>query len=386
MHSLSSLPPSSPGSGSSSQTSTPPTLARKRIIYAHSDILVKRSEYFATMLSSSFAENTGALPPGERKVYTIVVEEADFVTIYWLLKWVYANWLLFRKDDDPRQAVDGIGAGWSARDFHSPGVADEWGWKVFHKGGPPDSHSGTVSDTRSVTSGASGRSTGEGPRERPKELRVGGPSTTTGMRGSGSGNPSKSTTAPRSPTTPRRPSHGPSGGNPSTMTVPVPNPTSPSRGSKAVPVPLSPSAPHYPHSSHKQRTRSTAPTADPHQHPTPAPQSASALSMYQVAHRYGMPGLAALALEHVVSTITPQSSFPVLLASSAWDELHSLIEVRFELCSLFPFGHKLISAGYIIQDYVVEKWDEVSVSAEFEQCCQEVASGEYVFDGPKPRR
>ena len=30
------------------------------------------------------------------------------------------------------------------------------------------------------------------------------------------------------------------------------------------------------------------------------------------------------------------------------------------------------------QDYVVDKWDEVSVSDEFEQCCQEVASGEYV--------
>ncbi len=29
-----------------------------------------------------------------------------------------------------------------------------------------------------------------------------------------------------------------------------------------------------------------------------------------------------------------------------------------------------------LQDYVVEKWDEVSVSDEFEQCCEEVASGE----------
>ena len=30
------------------------------------------------------------------------------------------------------------------------------------------------------------------------------------------------------------------------------------------------------------------------------------------------------------------------------------------------------------QDYVVEKWDEVSVSEEFEVCCQEVAGGECV--------
>jgi hypothetical protein len=33
---------------------------------------------------------------------------------------------------------------------------------------------------------------------------------------------------------------------------------------------------------------------------------------------------------------------------------------------------------YYTQDYIVEKWDEVSVSEEFEQCCQEVAAGEYV--------
>lgn len=62
------------------------TTARKRIIYAHSDILTKRSDYFATMLASSFAENQGVMS-GERKLFTIVVEEADFETMYWLLKY-----------------------------------------------------------------------------------------------------------------------------------------------------------------------------------------------------------------------------------------------------------------------------------------------------------
>ena len=95
------------------------------------------------------------------------------------------------------------------------------------------------------------------------------------------------------------------------------------------------------------------PSIDPHPHPTPAPLPASALSVYQVAHRYGMPGLAALALEHIMSTITPQSSFALLLASSIWDELHLLVE-----------------------DYIVEKWEEVSTSEEFERCCEEVAAGE----------
>jgi len=73
-----------------------------------------------------------------------------------------------------------------------------------------------------------------------------------------------------------------------------------------------------------------------------------------------MPALATLALEHMMNTITPQSSFALLLATSVWDELRMLVE-----------------------DYVVDKWEEVSVSDEFEQCCQEVAAGEWGSDGGK---
>lgn len=82
--------------------------------------------------------------------------------------------------------------------------------------------------------------------------------------------------------------------------------------------------------------------------------------MYQVAHRYAMPGLSALALEHMMNTITPASSFALLLATSTWDELKTLVE-----------------------DYVVDKWEEVSVSEEFEVCCQEVAAGEWGPEGGK---
>jgi hypothetical protein len=51
------------------------------------------------------------------------------------------------------------------------------------------------------------------------------------------------------------------------------------------------------------------------------------LSMYQVAHRYTMPGLANLALEHMLTTITPQTSFALLLATTTWEELHTLVQV-----------------------------------------------------------
>ena len=30
----------------------------------------------------------------------------------------------------------------------------------------------------------------------------------------------------------------------------------------------------------------------------------------------------------------------------------------------------------IVQDFVVDRWDEVSLSEEFEHCCKEVAAGE----------
>ncbi|CCM04873.1 uncharacterized protein FIBRA_07066 [Fibroporia radiculosa] len=340
------------------------TVARKRIIYGHADILTRRSEYFATMLRSSFSETAAStLYPGERKIFTIIVEEADFVTIYWMLKFVYANWLLFRQDDDPREAVDGIGAGWSAKGVSPPGTADEWDWKKFPKGVTTESqNSSNVSDAHSATSGGSlpsGRGSGSS-----RERNIQNPTSTTTLQPvnarSVSSSKSNSASSRPSATQPRRTS---SAGGASSL-----SPPSPARATKPVPVPISPTGTfatpsHYPLSPRQQRQRShpsATSAGDPHAHPTSPPQPASALSMYQIAHRYAMPGLAALALEHIMSTITPQSCFAVLLATAAWDELHSLVE-----------------------DYVVEKWDDVSGSGEFERCCQEVAGGEWGPEGGK---
>ena len=341
--------PNSPGTetphsrrSSSSSTSSAPvsrSVARKRVIYAHSDILTRRSDYFATMLSSAFAENASPKAPGERKTYTIVVEEVDFVTVYWLLKWVYGNWLLFKEHDNPKTAIEGVGAGWSAKSIQfSADGSDEWAWKSFSKAGMHDlgqDNSG-VSDARSVASADSA-----------------GNATTTAKGPSGQSRNASNRAAPRSPTTskssrpPPSPTRRTTAGPPSTapgQTLAVPmsggssssSSPSPARSAKSVPMPppLStaasspsfPSSPHYPMSPH-QRQRTKASSTDPHPHPTPSPQPASALAMYQVAHRYGMPGLASLSLEHMMSTITPQSSFALLLASSIWEELHALVEV-----------------------------------------------------------
>ncbi|KAJ7752762.1 hypothetical protein DFH07DRAFT_1031354 [Mycena maculata] len=353
-----------PSSSSSSQSPfSAQTTARKRVIYAHSDILIRRSDYFATMLSSSFAETK--LIPGDRKLYTIVVEEADFETIYWLLKFCYANWLLFKEQDDPRIAVEGIGAGWSARWLSVRG--GEWDWKTFTKVSGDDS---TVADARSATSAesitqdASAQTSTKGKSFVPDPPSI---STPTRSSPQAARAPSKVVSNPASssrqtPSVPRRPTQS---STPSTMGMSA----SASSGiSRTKPVPLSAgssgysSSGHYPISPRTQRSHQSAvlSTPDPHPHPTPAPPPASALSVYQVAHRYAMPALAALALDHMMSTITPQSSFGLLLATSVWDDLRTLVE-----------------------DYVVEKWEEVSVSDEFEQCCQEVSAGEWGPEGGK---
>ena len=89
-----------------------------------------------------------------------------------------------------------------------------------------------------------------------------------------------------------------------------------------------PAATHYPVSPCSSRhPGNTSSPSDPDLHPTPTPGPASALSMYQVAHQYVMPNLTSLSLEYVMSTITPKSSFALVLATSVWEELHMLIEV-----------------------------------------------------------
>ncbi|KAF8272064.1 hypothetical protein EI94DRAFT_1566992 [Lactarius quietus] len=331
--------------------------ARKRIIYAHSDILIRRSDYFSSMLSSAFAET---IPSGERKIHTIMVEEADFVTIYWLLKWVYANWLLFKEEDDPRSAVEGIGAGWSARWLSARGTDSEWDWKTISKHNSIDDSLSAASG-ESVHSLVDGRASGSS--QGKPTFQGNQPETATPAMRSAVQRPPSASKVPHS--TPLRAAsaavsrRGTVPENAS-ISIVVPTPAHPSSGPTAQSIPIGSSRyPNAPQRVH-QRTSVAPSSGDPHPHPTSTPPPASALSVYQIAHRYGMPGLASLALEHMMVTITPRSCFALLLASAVWDELHSLVE-----------------------DFVVERWSEVQTSEEFETGCAEVAAGEWGADGGK---
>jgi hypothetical protein len=280
------------------------------------------------MLSSAFAET---VPCGDRKVHTVVVEEADFVTIYWLLKWVYANWLLFMEEDDPRSAVEGIGAGWSVRWLNTRGTAGEWDWKTFNKGSAADDDIVSAVSGDSAPSLVDGRGSGS---SQGKSTFTSNQSTSTVIRSSVQ-RPS-SVSKPPSSSTLRSASSAASRRSVvldnSSINIPVSTPTH-SSPSHTTP-PISVGSPRYTSSAQRPRPRisATPSSGDPHAHPTSTPQPASALSVYQIAHRYELPGLATLALEHMMTTITPQSCFALLLASVVWDDLHSLVEVGRKTC------------------------------------------------------
>ncbi|KAG8812798.1 hypothetical protein FRC17_001812 [Serendipita sp. 399] len=332
-----------------SSSNSPSMTARKRIIYAHSDILTRRSDYFATLIASSFREssstNAGIERERGRTIHTIVVEEADFVTIYWLLKYLYCDWLLFREEDDPRAAVDGIGVGWGAR-FQQGG---EWDWKTLSP------ETGQFEESTDREEDATANS-------------VVSESVSAGSGDSRTANPSNMTQAPSHNRTPSRsantvirpPNTAPTGSTSiprrqtklSTTGLSIaPSARSTSSSSRSSPA----QALYYPVSPSQSRLHTNR-QADPHPHPTPPPVAASALSVYQIAHRYHIPRLQQLALDHMMTTISPRSAFPLLLATCFWEELHNLIQR--------------------MQDYIVEHWQAVSRNEEFEHCCQEVAAGE----------
>jgi len=310
--------------------------ARKRVIYAHSDILTRRSEYFATMLSSSFSENANSIRPGERKAYTVVLEEADFVTVYWLLKWIYANWLTFRNEDDPRLAIEGIGAGWSAKWLNSSGKG-EWEWKKFTRSQPTEDLSASRSDGRSVASATESAGSGDVKGKtkgvvEPQTIFSNAASSSTTLRTGRNTGPTSGTSPTKSQSRQQPTTTSPS--IPRRSNTSTDSPTKPTSGVSNTPAPVNAHQPTTPTGfTNSQRYSAVRQTLvpDPHPHPTPEPPPASALSVYQIAHRYDLGGLASLALEHMMTTITPEHCFSLLLASSVWDELHGLVQVNASL-------------------------------------------------------
>jgi len=67
--------------------------SRKRVIYANSQILASRSQYFQDLFATAFVETTQV---STDRFKTVVVESADFNTVYWMLRYVLAFFIVHK--------------------------------------------------------------------------------------------------------------------------------------------------------------------------------------------------------------------------------------------------------------------------------------------------
>ncbi|KAL7415644.1 hypothetical protein BDY24DRAFT_265966 [Mrakia frigida] len=112
----------------------PNMVSRKRVVWAHSDVLKARSEYFETMLSGAFAEGrdsggrVGGDGHGEGRgqVHEVNLEGTDFTTVYWLLKYLYTNSLEFDTVEDVRTIYQLANVKNSSS---RPTGSQEWAWQ-----------------------------------------------------------------------------------------------------------------------------------------------------------------------------------------------------------------------------------------------------------------
>ena len=66
------------------------TLSRKRVLYAHSEVLKAACDYFNDLLSGDFAE-TERVRRGDSRCLTVLVDDAGFEAVYWMLRYVNAE-------------------------------------------------------------------------------------------------------------------------------------------------------------------------------------------------------------------------------------------------------------------------------------------------------
>lgn len=307
------------GSGNANDDTTT-CHTRKRILWAHSEILKSRSAYFRDLFCSGFNETicsplpsirgSGNVEP-QRRTITVTAEEADFTTMYWLIYYLYTGEIEFSTDADIRKVV----ATSSCNTRHSPGESvkgqskhNEWDWNEISlsRGGSQASELDDVRTVNSTTS-ASSNVTSRVSSSKSREPRT---STITGRT---------QRLAPTSTPALRRVPPSRSG-----QTANRPPTAAPEEPQSAIQHP-------YPAYLHPARSK-----PDPNPHPTPRPAPASAFGIFCVAHRYRLVGLQRLAQAHLLDCLTSENACPLLLASFVYDDLHKMV-----------------------QDYIVEHWKEV---------------------------
>ncbi|CBQ71610.1 conserved hypothetical protein [Sporisorium reilianum SRZ2] len=356
---------------------------RDRVLWAHASVLKSRSDYFHTMLASDFSEGISrsyGAPEAEsgpgRNVRTLQISDADFVTAYWFLRYLYTDDIQFADKEDVRSAVldeewaKGADLGYltaasaSGDAAHSSGLRKSMlvNWTPIsqlkdYRDFDMDELSYTMPTSAGGRRDLSGSFVLQGPSMHAA------PSTSGSLRqrtsaaaglGDGAGGGGGIVTA---------------SGNAGARPLSAPNsPSAPASASGAGKHHTADDAGRVGSGGHRtvsnaSATRKSAATLDVHDHPCADPGPASALSIFKLAHRYHMQDLSRLASLHMVATLTPQSAFPMLLATSMYTELHTRIKT-----------------------YVYQHWHLVSHTQEFERCCDEVSVGMWGADAGKTMR
>lgn len=317
-------------------------VVRDRLLWAHASILGARSEFFHDMLQSHFAEGQEQnLSTGEthgdtmqlhgRRVKTLRIKDTDFTTIYWLLRYLYLEEVEFISSEEVRCAA--LDDEWMTlgEDRAEEGAQRAvWEWKPLRHFEAQDEEHQATSQQEFF------HHTSAGSHHTRSLSRAGQTSTSQGT-----------------PATPQ-----------------TPGAISPNRNRPVIPRELYGSYPRRPGSDWDSRTSRSYPQettqsagdaplppqsllSDPHEHPCAKPPPASALALYRLAHRYHQQGLAHLSKVQLISSLTPQTAFPTLLATNLYEDLYEDVKA-----------------------YVLDNWDSVSQTSEFERCCDEVSTGE----------
>ena len=261
-----------------------PVFVRDRVLWAHAAVLRTRSEFFATMLDSSFSEGTHMEPPMSagafgrskdtaRRPYRVLhIPDADYVTMYWFLRYLYTEEVQLLKEEDI-QAISLDDRYLLDRDGAPPGRPD-WKWHRVEDLEEDDGLASVDASTGSPHADLKG--------SRKQSLLVGARSNPVlsdmdhmhniELSGMHTGSPGAQRTQPGS---------GASSG-------------------------MSP---------------------DPHPHPPMLPvPPASALSLYRLAHRYNIQQLCELTMAHIVSQLTPHNATNYLLCTSLFDQIQHAIQ------------------------------------------------------------
>lgn len=312
-------------------------MARRRVIYAHSEILV-HIEYFKATLHGPFIEGT------DSNLRTLVVDDAGFSTLYWVLRWLYTDEILFSTAESVRNVMSQFAV--EAEAVRKLLALESWEYLAV--GGSEEQDE--PSDIRTKRSSGVSDSAAAGGRRSPSSLSVSSvaSSSTTAAaisnatatrRGSGS---ALATPTPRGalakaspskrPTSPRLPAG--SGQQPSRKPPKSPDtaPTSPMGIGRVA----------YSGSATGPRRSHPSPPSDPHSHPTEPPPSPSPLAVFILAHRYGLEELQALARDAVLRHLTTDTCVAALLATHHFSDLHgAILDYVVSVCAGVSMRHAL---------------------------------------------